>query len=343
VEENSTLAFRPRTRTCARKSDHLRICLEKDVRFFKKTGFELHEFQHQALPGIDLDEIDTTTFFLGREFRLPFFIEALTGGTPAGRKINRNLARAAQETGIGMGLGSQRAMLEDPSVASTYLVRDVAPDIFLLGNIGASQLAGLSIPDVEAMVGFVEADGLAIHLNPCHEVGQPEGDSNWSNVLEHIGALCNGVSFPVVVKEVGCGISGAVARRLQAAGAAAIDVAGAGGTCFARVEYYRGSRTAEAFFEWGIPTAQALGQCKEAVELPLIASGGIRSGVECAKAIAIGATLAGFALPILKPALKSHHAVVHRINQFAVELRKAMLLVGVKSISELRTAGIGTV
>ncbi len=342
AEENSVQASRQPTRTCARKDDHVRICLEKDVLFSKKNGFERYEFEHRALPEIDLDEIDTTTFFLGREFRLPFFIAAMTGGTPVGHKINRNLARAAEELGIGMGLGSQRAMLDEPSVAQTYVVRDVAPSILLLGNIGAPQLAGLSIPEVEAMVGRVEADGLAIHLNPCHEMGQPEGDTNWKNVLECIRSVCAKISVPVVVKEAGCGISGAVASRLKTAGASAIDVAGAGGTCFAKVEYYRGSRMAEAFFEWGIPTAQALSQCREAVEIPLIASGGIRSGVECAKALALGATLVGFALPVLKPALESHHAVVRRINEFALELRKAMLLIGVKNIAELRVANIRT-
>lgn len=344
LQRNATEVFASPSRlpeqTVARKSDHIGICLEKDVAFSKTNGFERYEFEYQALPEIDLAEIDTTTVFLGRKFRLPFFIEALTGGTPAGHKINTNLAKAAEHLGIGMGLGSQRAMLEAPGLTYTYAVRDAAPSIFLLGNIGAAQLAELSVADVDAMVRAVGADGLAIHLNPCHEMGQPEGDTNWKNVRGRVRDVCTHVSFPVVVKEVGCGISGAVARRLKTAGASAIDIAGAGGTCFAKVEHHRGSRTARAFFEWGIPTAEALRQCRKAVRIPLVASGGIRSGVECAKALALGATLVGFALPVLKPALESHRAVVRRIDEFAVELRKTMLLIGAKNISELRAAKI---
>ncbi len=340
AENDFTLASLPSKQTSARKSDHIRICLEKDVSFSKKNGFERYEFEHQALPELDLDEIDTTTSFLGRKLRLPFFIEPLTGGTPVGHRINRNLAMAAEQLGIGMGLGSQRAMLEEPRLACTYVVRDVAPSIFLLGNIGAAQLAGLSIPHIQDMLGSIGADGLAIHLNACHEMVQPEGDTRWRNVLERIADVCTRVSFPVVVKEVGYGISGPVAGRLEAAGASAIDVAGAGGTCFSRVEFYRGSPEAEAFFEWGIPTAEALAQCRNAVRVPLIASGGIRSGLECAKALALGATLVGFALPVLGPALESHLAVMRRIDELGWELRKTMLLVGARDISQLKAVKI---
>ena len=339
-EDDFTPASFSREHTSTRKSDHINICLEKDVSFSKKNGFERYEFEHQALPEIDLDEIDTTTSFLGREFRLPFFVEPLTGGTPLGHRINRNLAKAAEQLGIGMGLGSQRAMLEEPCLTCTYVVRDVAPSIFLLGNIGAAQLKDLSIPEIESMLDSIGADGLAIHLNACHEMVQPEGDTRWRNVLERIEDLCTRVSFPVIVKEVGYGISGSVAARLEAAGVSAIDVAGAGGTCFSRVEYHRGSLSAESFFEWGIPTAEALVQCRKSVRIPLMASGGIRSGLECAKALALGSTLVGFALPVLGPALESHLAVVRCINEFARELRKTMLCVGAKTISELKAVKI---
>lgn len=326
--------------TSTRKTDHIEICLEKDVGFSKKNGFERYEFENHALPELDLAEIDTSTVFLGKKLKLPFFISALTGGTSIASKINKNLARAAEALGIGMGLGSQRAMLEDAALTYTYLVRDVGPNIFLLGNIGASQIANYSLPQLQAMVAAIEADGLAIHLNPCHEMGQPEGDTNWRNVLANIRRLCKQVDFPLIIKEVGCGISGHDARKLELAGVSGIDVAGAGGTCFAKVEYYRGSKTARAFFDWGLPTAESLRQCKEVVKIPLIASGGIRSGVECAKALALGASLVGFALPLLRPALESHGAVTEKLNDLALELRKAMLLVGARNLGELKKTKI---
>jgi isopentenyl-diphosphate delta-isomerase len=327
-------------KTSSRKEDHIRICLERDVEFSKSNGFERYELVHRALPELNLADIDTSTKFMGKAFSLPFFIEAMTGGSPGTDKINRNLAMAAQELGIGMGLGSQRAMLEDPGLAYTYEVREVAPGIFLLGNIGAAQLSGYSPGEITKLVRGVKADGLAVHLNAAHELSQPEGDSDWRNVLSDIGKLCRGVDFPVVVKETGCGISGEVARKLERAGAACLDVAGAGGTSWIRVEHHRGSETAKSFFDWGIPTAESLKQCREAVRIPLIASGGMRTGLECAKALAMGASLAGFALPLLKPAMDSHQAVVRKLEGMAREFRKAMLLVGAGNIQELRKAGI---
>jgi isopentenyl-diphosphate delta-isomerase len=334
LEETSTVS------TSSRKSDHLQICVEKDVEFIKTNGFERYEFEAPAVPGLNPAGIDTSVEFLGRVFDSPFFIEAMTGGTPDAQDINRNLARAAQKLNIGMGLGSQRPMWEDPSLTGTYSVRDVAPDIFLLSNIGAANLPRFSIDDIAAMVRSVEADGLAVHLNPVQEMVQAEGDRDWTDVPQAIERICRGVDFPVIIKEVGCGISGPVAKLLERAGAACLDVAGAGGTCFARVEHYRGSDSARSFFEWGIPTAESLRICREAVDIPLIASGGIRTGVECAKALAMGASLVGFALPLLVPAMESERAVIERIGVFAEELRKAMLLVGAQNIDQLRRSRI---
>jgi isopentenyl-diphosphate delta-isomerase len=328
--------------TSLRKLDHIRICLEKDVEFRKSNGFDRYEFTHRALPEASLSEIDTSTVFLGKAFRLPFLIEAMTGGSPGTEKINRNLARAAEELGIGMGVGSQRAMLEEPGLAYTYDVRDVAPDIFLLGNIGAVQVSSYSIGEIRRLVRDIRADGLAVHLNAAQELSQPEGDRDWRNVLANIGKLCSRAGFPVVVKETGCGISGDIARRLEQAGAACLDVAGAGGTSWIRAEGHRGSETAGAFLEWGIPTAESLRQCRKTVKIPLIASGGLRTGLECAKALAMGASLSGFALPLLKPAMESHHAVARRLEGIARELRKAMLLVGARSIQELSRAEISS-
>lgn len=326
--------------TVARKKDHLRICLEDRVEFEKSTGFEKYEFEHKALPTADLNEIDASTWLLGKPLSLPFFIGAMTGGTPRAGEINRNLAEAAQRLGIGMGLGSQRAMLENPDLASTYLVRDVAPDILLLGNIGAVQVSHHPVDRIREMLEKVGADGLAVHLNPVQELVQPEGDTDWGNVLPSLERLCRDLDCPVQVKEVGCGISGEIAKKLESAGVSCIDVAGAGGTCFAKVEEHRGSDAAKIFSEWGIPTAEALRQCAAATTLPLIASGGLRSGLDCAKALAMGASAASFALPLLKAAVHSADAVVRVLEDFAAELRKTMLLVGANSLDELKRAVI---
>jgi isopentenyl-diphosphate delta-isomerase len=271
---------------------------------------------------------------------MPFFFDALTGGADGTEIINRNLAAAAQRLGLGMGLGSQRAMLENPELRYTYHVRDVAPDIFLLGNLGASQLLNYTSAQVKQLVAAVGADGLALHLNPLQELVQPGGDMNWRHVLAAIRGFCQTTDVPVVVKEVGSGLSFRVARQLATAGVAALDVAGAGGTSFARVEYYRGAESAAAFFEWGIPTAESLRQCRSAVSVPLIASGGIRNGVECAKALAMGASLVGMAYPLLKPAMESAEAVIGEITRIASELKKAMLLIGVCNMTELKACSL---
>lgn len=318
-----------------RKLEHIHICLEKDVTFEKTTGFERYEFEHQALPELSLSKIDTSTTFLGRRFKLPFFIEAITGGSPGTEKINLNLARAAEALGIGMGVGSQRAMLANPEMAYTYKVRSVAPGIMLFGNIGGVQLADLDVDKITGLVREIGADGLAVHLNPAQEMCQPEGDKDWRNILDHIRRICRETDFPIIVKETGCGITGQIADRLEAAGVDGLDIAGAGGTSFMKVEYHRGAPLAEAFFEWGIPTAEALRQCRKAVKIPLIASGGIRSGVACAKAIAMGATLAGFALPLLRSAGQSYHEVINTLRRFEEELKIAMLLAGARNIEAL--------
>ncbi len=323
-----------------RKWDHLRICIEKDVAFNKPNGFERYEFEHQALPELGMDDIDTSTSFLGKSLKLPFFIEAMTGGCQGTGTINRNLARAAEILGIGMGVGSQRAMINHPEQIQTYAVRQVAPSILLFGNIGATQLVGLSTEAIHTLIRQIEADGLVVHLNAAQELCQREGDKDWRNILTRIERLCQALDYPIIVKETGCGIAGKIAFMLAPTGIRALDVAGAGGTSFTKVEYHRGSPMAKAFFEWGIPTAESLCQCKHATGLPLIASGGIRTGLDCAKAIAIGASLVGFALPLLKPALTSHQAVVNRVKRFEEELKMAMLLVGAADIPALAATGM---
>jgi isopentenyl-diphosphate delta-isomerase len=327
-------------KTSSRKEDHIRVCLEEDVEASRSTGFERYDLEHKAVPETRPSDIDTSTEFMGKRFRLPFFIEAMTGGSKGTEKINRNLALAAEKTGIGMGVGSQRAMLEDSGLAYTYKVRDVAPGIFLLGNIGAVQLGSYSMKEISGLVREIGADGLAVHLNAAQELSQPEGDTDWTNVMDGIRKLCTKADFPVVAKETGCGVSGDTARKLESAGVSCIDVAGAGGTSWIKVEHHRGSETAHSFRDWGIPTAESLRQCTGAVKIPIIASGGIRSGLDAAKAIAMKASLTGLALPLLKPAMESADAVVASIRLLEKELRKAMMLSGSGSIPELRNAGV---
>jgi isopentenyl-diphosphate delta-isomerase len=326
--------------TSRRKDDHITICLEEDVQFAKKNGFEAYEFVHKALPELNLADIDTRTTFLGRTFSFPFFIEALTGGSPKAERINKNLAQAAEAFGIGMGVGSQRSMLDCPELDYTYQVRDRAPHILLFGNIGATQLCALTAAETAHLVEAIGADGMAVHLNATQEMCQPEGDTDWRDILSNIERICKEVPFPVIVKETGCGIDAGIAQRLESAGVACLDIAGAGGTSFTKVEYYRGAAISKALFEWGIPTAESLWQCRRAVKIPLIASGGMRTGVECAKAIAMGASLAGFALPLLKAARQSFHDVLEMLTKLGEELKRAMLLVGVQNIDELRKVPI---
>ena len=317
-----------------RKSDHIRICLEKDVESSKANGFERVELEHNALPDINLSEIDISTKFLGKAFMAPLMIEAITGGSPEGEKINKNLAAAAEDLGIGMGVGSQRAALENKALVRTFDVRGVAPTIFLLGNMGAAQLLKYGPARFKDAVEMIEADGLAVHLNAAQELSQPEGDRDWKGIFEKLKELSSSLGYPIIAKETGCGISGKVARLLEAAGVAAIDVGGAGGTSWPKVESYRGGIS--TFSEWGIPTAVSLRECRNAVRLPLIASGGIRTGLDVAKALAMGASLAGMALPLLKPATQSKEEVKKCLEGIIEGLKKTMMLVGAKDLESLR-------
>ena len=323
-------------KTQKRKLDHIRVCLEKDVQFRKGNGFADYELRHNALPEMDFSDVDTRMKFLGREFKAPIFIEAMTGGTSEAEKINRNLAKAAEALGIGMGLGSQRAMIEDPSLTRTYSVRDVAPSILLLGNIGASQILQTDAVKIKEALVATRADGLAVHLNAAQEIAQDSGEEKWKGVLESIRVLSSGLGVPVVVKEVGNGIGGDVAKRLEKAGVAAIDVAGAGGTSWVKVDALITGKSMESFSEWGIPTAQCLEECVRSVKVPVIASGGIRNGVDVAKAISMGAFMAGMALPLLRPATVSAEAVKARLEKTIEELRVAMFLSGSRNLAELR-------
>ena len=322
--------------TKSRKDDHIRICLEKNVEFAKPNGFDRVELEHSALPEIERKEIDLSTKFLGKKFRYPLFIEAITGGTEQGERINKNLAAAAEALGIGMGVGSQRAMLEDAKATRTYAVRDVAPGIFLLGNIGAAQLRNYDTSRVLALVEAIKADGLAVHLNVAQELAQKEGDKSWKGVFDDIKALCAKSKVPIIAKETGCGISGKLSKSLVTAGVKAIDIAGAGGTSWVKVDSHRTEEDVSHIAEWGIPTAAALKDVAGSVEVPIIASGGIRNGVEVAKAIAMGADLVGMALPLLKPATESSESVRKHLEKIISQLEDAMFLVGARNVAELK-------
>lgn len=329
-----------------RKSDHLKICSECKVEA-GKSGFgdvvlSGVEFIHNALPEINFEDIDTRTDFLGKHLEAPIMIAAMTGGTPEARSINRNLATAAQKLGIGMGIGSQRAAIENPELESTYQIREMAPGILLLGNLGIVQFVkGYGVAEAKKAIEMIKADGLALHLNALQEIVQPEGDTNWKGCLRKIKEIADGIEEPIVVKETGAGISKEVAVQIEKAGASAIDVGGLGGTSWALVEKFRNSEekdkiVANDFGEWGIPTAVSLIECKESVRIPLIATGGVRNGIEIAKALSLGADLVGVALPLLRPAMKNEKEVEKELYKLIRELKICMFLTGANNMRELR-------
>ena len=321
-----------------RKLEHLLICENYDVEFKDKTtGFEDIELIHNVLPEIDKQEIDLSTEAFGKKLDSPLFITAITGGHPAAKQINKQLAIAAEANGIALGVGSQRAACEHPELADTYtVVRENAPDCLLVGNIGAPQL-NLA----EKAVEILDADILAIHLNPLQESIQPEGDLDARGYLDLIGRITDAVDIPVLAKETGCGISAESAKQLVDAGVDYIDIEGAGGTSWAAVETYRAEDRylGEIFWDWGIPTAISTAEVTNAVDIPVISSGGIRTGLEAAKAIALGADAVGMALPFLKNS-NSQDNLNRFINRFNDSLRLAMFLVGANNIDELKQSNL---
>ncbi len=327
----------PLSKIAQRKLEHLRLSLEASVQSTRSAGFERYAFSHEALPELDLDAIDMTTSFLGKSLKLPFLISSMTGGAHAAGDINRRLALVAQSVGIAFGVGSQRAGITHKDLRATYQVRSVAPDVLLFANLGAVQL------NYGMRIEMIGADALVLHLNPLQEALQPEGDHNFRGLIDKIGTLCRELPVPVIVKEVGCGISERTAGLLADAGVAAIDVAGLGGTSFARVEAFRRERPEEvelalAFSEWGIPTSEALiATHRAAPHLPLIASGGLKHGLDAAKALGLGADLTGFAHAVLAAASEGEESVRRLLEGFAWQLRVAMFCAGAATIVALKT------
>jgi isopentenyl-diphosphate delta-isomerase len=334
--------------TQQRKAEHIRINLEEDVQSKGiSSGLDRYRLVHMALPELNLREVDTAASFLGHRLRAPVLVSCMTGGVERGREINQRLARAAQAHGCAMGVGSQRAAIEDPSLAPLFRVRDVAPDILLLANFGAAQLNyGYGVDHCRRAVTMIDANALALHLNPLQEALQPDGNVNFSGLLSKIERVCRALEVPVIVKEVGWGISPRVAQQLAEAGVAAIDVAGAGGTSWSEVEHHRAPtplrrRISGTFIAWGIPTAESLIMARNgAPGLPLIASGGLRHGIDAAKALALGASLAGFASPLLKAAAESEDTVNELLSGLIEELRISMFCCGVRDLAGLRQVEI---
>jgi isopentenyl-diphosphate delta-isomerase len=336
---------RPLSATQQRKKEHLELCLDPQAPLLPfGGGFDQYSFVHNALPEVDLAEIDLSTTFLGKTLRAPLLISSMTGGFDVARRVNKNLAVAAQQLGLAMGVGSQRVALEQPATAATFKVRDRAPDVLLLANLGAVQLNyGYGIDQCRRAVEMIEADGLILHLNVLQEAVQPEGNRNFKGLTQKISAICRDLAVPVLAKEVGSGISADVAVRLQGAGVKAIDVAGVGGTSWYTVEATRASKKGQpretAFATWGIPTEEALVMVRKAVpRLEIVASGGIRTGLDVAKAICLGADLCGIGQPLLSPALESPQQVVKFLEMIIQGIRVAMLCVGATDLRSLRKA-----
>jgi isopentenyl-diphosphate delta-isomerase len=321
-----------------RKLEHIRLALEERMQL-GRNFFDDYRFDHAALPEIDLDAIDTGVNFLGRRLAAPRLISSMTGGTATAGQINRNLAAGAEEAGVAVGVGSQRKALEDPTQADSFRVREVAPKAVLLANLGAVQLNyGLGLQACRDAVEMIEADALILHLNPLQEAIQPEGQCNFAGLLPKIGRVVSELAVPVVVKEIGCGISEATARALAAEGVRIVDTAGVGGTSWARIEAQRAGdlEIGELFADWGIPTPESIRQIRRVEGLTVIGSGGVRNGLDVAKAVAMGADLAGMAYPFLAPAIESPGKVAEKVRRTVRELKICMFCLGVKTIAELQ-------
>jgi isopentenyl-diphosphate delta-isomerase len=334
----------------ARKADHIDIASERQVSASVGPGWDDVHLIHQSLPEIDLSDVDLSSELFGRRLRAPLIIASMTGGHERAEEINRRLARAAQEFGLGMGVGSQRAAIRHPELLATYTVaRDEASDALLIANIGAPQLidqdreSALSVEQVSELVAAMRADALAVHLNYLQEVVQPEGDTRARGCLDAIGRLCTALSVPVIAKETGAGISREQALQLRDAGVAGLDVGGAGGTSFALVEAARAAdralgaaaRLGEMLGDWGLPTAVSVSECA-GLGPALIATGGVRSGLDAARALALGADAVGVARPMLTAALDGYGALCDYIAEFIEGLRVVLFLAGASTVTELR-------
>lgn len=331
-----------------RKQRHIRLSLEENVQSDIGTGFEDVRLIHRALPEIDLEDVSTTTNLFGKRLASPLIVSAITGGTEYAKGINANLAAAAEEFGIGIGVGSQRIAIEDPSVEHTFsIVREKAPLTLVMGNIGGPQLSlGWGVSEARRCVEMIDADALAIHMNPLQEAVQVGGETRYSGVLSKVEDVTGGLDVPIVVKETGSGIAHEDAARLEKAGVTGLELSGVGGTSWAAVEHHiareEGKRDQEALgqalWNWGIPTAISVVETSQTTSLKIIASGGLRTGVEMAKSIALGADAVGIARPFLEKAVEGTEALREHIENILLEFKTVMFLVGAKNLEELKRA-----
>jgi isopentenyl-diphosphate delta-isomerase len=327
-----------------RKTEHIRLCLTQNVEGVNKsTGLEGISFIHNALPEINFDDIELNSSFLQKELNAPFLVSSMTGGSELASEINHNLAKAAEEKGWAIALGSTRALLESDAHKKSFQIRESAPTVPLVANLGAVQLNyGYGAAEAQQIVDLTEADSLVLHLNSLQEAVQDGGDLNFENLLPKIEEICKTLNVPVGAKEVGFGIDGIVAEKLHSAGVSYIDVAGAGGTSWSQVEKLRSKvplkkNAAEAFNNWGLPTKDCLNSVRSRLpEVPLVASGGMKTGVDAAKAITIGADIVGFARQLLQAATESPESVITTMDQIELELKMTMFGIGVKTLDELK-------
>ncbi|MBI3725858.1 type 2 isopentenyl-diphosphate Delta-isomerase [bacterium] len=334
--------------TLARKDQHLDLCLHEDIGARVTTGFERYRLRHRALPELDLAEVSLETELLGKRLRAPLIIAGMTGGTERGGEVNRRLARAAARTGIALGLGSGRSLVERPEAAATFDVREQAgPATLILANVGAVQLGlGFGRDELVRVVRACRADALALHLNALQEAVQPEGQPRFKGLAARLAEVLPALPFPCLLKETGSGFSEEDARVALAVGAAGVDVSGAGGTSWARVEGHRGGARVralgEAFGGWGIPTAESVVRCRAVLpeRSVLIASGGISSGIDAAKALALGADAVAVARPFLKAAHEGEDALVETIERWKKELQVALFCTGSSNVAALRARGL---
>jgi isopentenyl-diphosphate delta-isomerase len=327
-----------------RKRRHIDVCLSEAVDYQTvTTGLERYRLPYNALTQTDLGSVDLATDFLGVRLRAPVLIGAMTGGAGLSATINRNLATAAQQLGVGMMLGSQRIMLDNGTASTSFDVRDVAPDVLLIGNIGLAQLDDVMVPDLVKALDGVGANALAVHTNPLQEAMQHEGDTDFTGSISRLRDIAGSIGYPVMLKEVGHGIGAAAAAELVDCPIAAVDVAGAGGTSWARVEQFvrYGAIRYPALAEWGIPTAEALLEVRHTLpDVPIVASGGIRTGMDAAKALAMGADAVAVARPLLAPAIESPAAVADWLQRFIDELRVCLHGCGAANLAALRRRGV---
>jgi isopentenyl-diphosphate Delta-isomerase len=330
-----------------RKREGIEIPLNENVQGRKNSTYlEYVKLFHNALPELDYDAIDLSTIFLGKSFSAPLIIDSMTGGTDEAFLINKRLGQIAEKYGLGMGLGSQRAGLKSEKLVESYsIARKVAPTAFLIANIGGAQLSdGLSTSDILKIIKMIDANALAIHLNPLQELIQPEGEPRFKGILQRISNLVNDIEIPIIVKEVGSGISDDVAMRLEASGVGSINVAGSGGTSWAGIEKIRAdqhneyvkSKLGDLFWDWGIPTALSILLVSRSVKIPIIASGGLRNGLEIAKCMILGSNLCAMAFPFLKRAAKSEDELEKFTQLILSEIRSTMFLLGRKDIGSLK-------